>query len=100
MSYRLVRFVVAVWPLAVGIFVGVASSKSLATIIRVVFLSKFSSLCSFVISSVPIEPKYALTATRNSSDDVRVLPVCHIPLSRLSHKYRLAHHADVSSLLP
>ena len=35
-----------------------------------VFLSKFSSLCSFVISSISIVPKCTLTATRNSSDHV------------------------------
>ena len=45
------------------------------TVARVVFLSRVSSLCYFVISSTSITPKYALFVTRNSSDLVSFLSV-------------------------
>ena len=59
--------------LVVGIFVAVAISKSMATVAHVVFLSKFSSLCYLVISNISTTPKYALIATKNSSDHVSSL---------------------------
>ena len=52
------------------VFVAEAFSNSMATIAHVVFLSKCSSLCYFVISGISIDPNRAPTTTKSSSNHV------------------------------